>query len=372
MIILFPLILLTVIALNFYIGWHGVLVLSYFNLSISTTLYWTVFMLIAFAYLLGRIIPGPLGRFVKVIGSYYFAVMEFSILLLPVLDLAAVAAGLAGVGGDWLFPTLSVVYLVALLGFLAIGSYNAWSPIKRSYEVHVAKKAGSIKQLRVAIASDLHLGNIVGNRHLNKLVTAMNELKPDLILFPGDVLDDVIEPFLRNNMKDNLARLSAQHGVYAILGNHEYIGRNIDRYVAEMQSINIPVLRDEVVEIADALYIAGRKDLTAERADPTGRQPMHELLAGIDSTKPIIAMDHQPSRLDESLAAGVDILLCGHTHRGQIMPNHLITRKLFEIDWGYLLKERMHVIVSSGFGSWGPPIRIGSRSEFIELTVHFE
>lgn len=65
----------------------------------------------------------------------------------------------------------------------------------------------------------------------------------------------------------------------------------------------------------------------------------------------------------------MDVLLSGHTHRGQIAPNHWITRRLFELDWGYLLKNKLHVIVSSGYGTWGPPIRLASRSELIKLEL---
>ncbi len=83
-------------------------------------------------------------------------------------------------------------------------------------------------------------------------------------------------------------------------------------------------------------------------------------------------MDHQPHQLGAAAEAGIDLMLSGHTHRGQMMPNHLITRRLFELDWGYLRKGVMHAIVSSGFGSWGPPLRIGSRSELLDIRVTFQ
>ncbi|MNN78398.1 putative metallophosphoesterase [compost metagenome] len=83
-------------------------------------------------------------------------------------------------------------------------------------------------------------------------------------------------------------------------------------------------------------------------------------------------MDHQPTGFGIAAKAGVDILLSGHTHRGQIAPNHWITKRLFELDWGYLLKEKLHVVVSSGYGTWGPPIRLASRSELIKLEVLLE
>ena len=120
----------------------------------------------------------------------------------------------------------------------------------------------------------------------------------------------------------------------------------------------------------NGLYIVGRKDKTAEHS-AEGRKPLASLMEGIDLAQPIIVMDHQPYQLDLAAAAGVDVNLSGHTHRGQIAPNHLFTRRIFELDWGYLRKGNLHAIVSSGFGTWGPPIRLGSQSEIIELTIHF-
>jgi predicted MPP superfamily phosphohydrolase len=139
-----------------------------------------------------------------------------------------------------------------------------------------------------------------------------------------------------------------------------------------MNKIGIKVLRDETVEIAGALYVAGRKDKTAESADPSGRLKVSDLLSPLDLDKPVILMDHQPTKFQQAAEAGADILLSGHTHRGQFFPNHLLTKRLFELDWGYMRKGAMHVIVSSGFGTWGPPIRIGSRSEIIQLEISFE
>lgn len=201
----------------------------------------------------------------------------------------------------------------------------------------------------------------------------MNEMKPDLILLAGDVLDDSIEPFLRNKMSEGMKKLTAKHGVYAVLGNHEYYGGHIDQYVEEMGLLGIRVLQDETVTTAGGvLQIAGRKDLTAEKTDPKRRLPVAELLEPLDHEQPIILLDHQPYAFEKAAEAGADLLLCGHTHRGQFAPNHWITKRLFELDWGYMLKDKMHVIVSSGFGSWGPPIRIASRSEVIQIELKLE
>ncbi|WP_150273801.1 metallophosphoesterase [Paenibacillus tepidiphilus] len=357
--------------INYYIGWHLWTALDHWLPGISAGIYWTVFMIIAFAYVIGMLpwpqAIKPAGRLFKVIGSYYLACMEFALIILPVTDLLYWLLGLAGVGRSAFVTEAGITDLLLLAVFLLWGSRNAWSTVIREHPLRIAKQTGSSKPVTVAVASDLHLGNIVGNRHLRRMVAEINAMQPELILLAGDVLDDSIEPFLRNGMSEQLKQLKAKHGVYAVLGNHEYYGGSIAEYSRVMESIGIKVLQDEVVE-AGGMYIVGRKDKTAESLEG-GRMSVAALMEGLDLTRPVIMLDHQPTGFAAAAEAGVDVLLSGHTHRGQIAPNHFITRRLFELDWGYLLKEKLHVIVSSGYGTWGPPIRLASRSELIKLEL---
>ncbi|GGA12871.1 phosphoesterase [Paenibacillus marchantiophytorum] len=369
-------VLAIIFGLNGYIGWHAKVFLadqlgSWFHSGV----YWIVFWLVALSYLLAwvgsRVLPGGVSRVLKIVGSYWFAMMQFGFLLLPLTDLAIGVLHLASVSSETYIPILGWIDVAIVLFLLFRGSYNARTPVIRKYDVTIAKKAGDWDQLRIAVASDIHLGSIVGNRHLRKLVAQVNEMKPDLILLPGDVIDDDIKPFIRYDMGTTMRQLQAPLGIYAVLGNHEYIGGHIPAFVEQMQKIGIHVLMDETVHLLDRLYIVGRKDKAAERT-AEGRKALAALLEGADHEQPIIVLDHQPYHLDKAADAGADVMLSGHTHRGQMAPNHLITGRLFELDWGYLRKGNLHAIVSSGFGTWGPPIRLGSRSEIIELTVHFK
>lgn len=361
-------------AANAYIGWHGALFLRSLGLTGLDGPYWGLLVLVAVSYFLG-VLPGmpyPAARLFKVVGACYFGVFEYALLLLPVADLVYVAARLAGAGGGRLIPALGGAVLATLAALFVRGVWNARMPVVRTYDLQVAKPAGPIRELRAVLVSDLHLGSLVGNRHLDRLLRLMDRLKPDLVLLAGDVIDDDIEPFVRNRMGERMKRLKARYGVFAVLGNHEYYGGKIEEYVREMEAAGIPVLRDEAVLVEGAFYVVGRKDKTAEKADPLGRKPIGELIAPLDRRKPILVMDHQPTGYDEAEAAGVDVLVSGHTHRGQMAPNHWITRRLFELDWGYLRKGNMHAVVSSGFGTWGPPVRILSRSEIVLLHIRFD
>jgi len=361
--------------INFYIGLHAWWLIRIVLPSANPILYWMLFTIFVFGYIVGHFrFPQkvrPVGIWLGWIGSYYLAIMEFAVIVLPVADLVYWILRLARVDTAQYVFVAGIIIVVLLALFLIWGSRNAWSTIVRKHDIHIHKQVAGMTNLRIAVASDIHLSNIVGNRHLSKMVKRMNAMNPDLILLVGDVLDNSIEPFIRKNMSVIMKELKAKYGVYAVLGNHEYYGRKIEQYVGLMDEIGIKVLQDEVVEVGDAFYIVGRKDKAAESMDPQGRKSVALLLDELDHSRPIMMMDHQPYRFDLAAAAGVDLLLCGHTHRGQFAPNHWITRRLFELDWGYMRKEHMHVIVSSGYGTWGPPIRIASRSELVELNIVF-
>ncbi|MBB6637010.1 metallophosphoesterase [Cohnella thailandensis] len=368
-------ILLLYSALSFYIIWNGSLYLAEIWPDYPVAWYWGVAAVIAFSYFLGRskFKPRPLSRFLKVIGSYYFAVFEYAILLSIIADLLALVGLLLGIPASEYILVAGTVAAALLVILLAVGSWNAWVPIVRRYQVSVDKKAGDLAKLELVVASDLHLGNLVGNRHLDRLINVVNPIEPDLILLAGDVMDEDIEPIVRNRNDERLARLRARYGTFAVLGNHEYYGGHVDEFVGRMKASGIPVLQDETALVAEGrIQIAGRKDKTAESMNPSGRLSMKELVEGLNPDLPIIAMDHQPYQYAAAAEAGVDILVSGHTHRGQFAPNHWITRRLFELDWGYLIKGSMHAFVSSGFGTWGPPIRLASRSEIIHITVSFK
>ncbi|MFB9330390.1 metallophosphoesterase [Paenibacillus aurantiacus] len=360
--------------LNAWISWNGSLFWSAILPDGMMIAYWIFYGVIALAYiaamLLRRALPYWGYALLKQIGSYGLAFLFYALLLVPAGDLIYGVLRLAGVDPDTALPIAGWTASGGLLLLLLKGSWNAWHPIVRRYDIDIAKSGGAYRLLRVMVASDLHLGNIVGKRHLRRLVRKAEELKPDLILMPGDVLDDSVEPFVREGMAEVMRKLSAPLGVYVSLGNHEYYGGHIPEYMERMKAIGIEVLTDRSVLVADSFYVAGRKDKAAESVQ-NGRLPVAELLAGLDAHKPILLLDHQPYAFEKAAEAGADLMLSGHTHRGQMAPNHWITRRLFELDWGYMRKSAMHVIVSSGFGTWGPPVRIGSRSEVLDIRITF-
>jgi hypothetical protein len=168
-------------------------------------------------------------------------------------------------------------------------------------------------------------------------------------------------------MEEELKQIKATLGVYAINGNHEYYSERPNSTSEFLQNkCGITVLRDSVALINNSLYVVGRDDRTNSK-----RNSLAEVMAGLDHTKPIILLDHQPFHLEEAEQNGVDIQISGHTHDGQIFPGNLIVKKMYEIGSGYKKKGNTHYYVSSGLGLWGPQYRIGTQSEIGVITLKF-
>lgn len=292
-------------------------------------------------------------------GSIWLFIFFYSLFLLPLVNILYFALKKKKIKLlGWSLSTILILLII-------VGSYNAWHTTIRYYDITI-HKTSSIKHMKILMVSDIHLSNVIGNSRIKNLVSLSNKIKPDLILLPGDVVDGSMKPFIDENMGKTLSKLKAPMGVYASLGNHEYFGNGVSLFENEMKKIGIPVLTDDTLLVKNAFYLVGRKDFTDKN-----RMPIEQLVKPLDKMKPIIVMDHQPREYDQMNKAGVDLDLSGHTHGGQLFPANFITQALYENDWGYLKKGKLQTIVSSGYGLWGPPFRIGTQSEVVVINVTF-
>ena len=148
--------------------------------------------------------------------------------------------------------------VVVLAGILAYGAWNARHPIVNRYDITVAKNGNTLTSLHAVAVSDIHLGNIINASRLDTLVTSINNLNPDIVLLVGDTIDAELQPFLSQNMGAILRRLKPPFGVYAVLGNHEYIGKETEATVRALEQAGVVVLRDRSVMISDSFILAGR------------------------------------------------------------------------------------------------------------------
>lgn len=363
---------------NYYIYHRGIQWLE--TMPNLKTAFRIVMLVLVIAYPAGRFLEriwySPVANTLHWIGAFWFAGMLYFTLLLFSADIIRIAnhflhflpkAGTQAYLNLKLYTGLSI----AAIGLLVIlgGFVNAWSP-KISTHNLIINKASTTNKLKIVAASDIHLGTIIGPRKTRKLVETINGLKPDIILLAGDVVDEDVMPVIKQNLGESLKQLEAPMGVYASTGNHEYIG-GAERSVKYLEEHGITVLRDTSVLINKQFYIIGREDRDKNRM-AQARLEIDDLIAQLDQTKPMIMLDHQPYNLEKPTQSGIDLQISGHTHHGQLWPFGYLTNQIFELSRGYLKKENSHFIVSTGFGTWGPPVRTGNRPEILEINVSFK
>ena len=338
-----------------------------------------LFIAVASSYVLGRIIEriqlSAFSDLLMWVGSFWLAAMFYFFLAVVFIDFIRLTHHFTGILPEtWLTPkaatnTLGITMIVVFTVIIA-GYFNAVNPRLHKLTLDVDKSANGMKELHIAMASDIHMGTIIGPRRMEKLVNRINQLKPDIVLFAGDVVDEDLAPVIRQNLGEALKRLKAPLGVYGITGNHEYIG-GANAAVAYLEAHGVTMLRDSVLKIANAFYLAGREDRDKTRFSGEPRMTVDSLLSTVDNSLPVILLDHQPFNLDKAADAGVDLQLSGHTHHGQLWPLNYLTSAIYEVSMGYLKKGKTHIYVSPGFGGWGPPVRTGNRPEVVDITLRF-
>ncbi|HEY8345839.1 MAG TPA: metallophosphoesterase [Symbiobacteriaceae bacterium] len=380
--VILPLILAVYGAVNYYVGLRGWQWLTALTAgAVPCPLYWTLFWLLALSFPLARLtadqLPLLVSDWLVRISSYWMAFFVCALLVLPLFDLLRLMARWSGllpaglVAGPKLARLSGLVVCALVVGLFLYGTWRARTPVVTEYDLTIPKQAPGYRELNVVLVSDTHLGAIIGNRRIRQLVETVNRLQPDLVLLAGDIVDDSFRPFVAYDMPAELSRLRAPLGVYSVLGNHDAGSENLAEFRAQMERAGIRLLVDEWVKVDDSFYVVGRSDGSWRRYSGRKEIPLTQILAGVDPSLPILLMDHKPDRLEEAVASGVDLQVSGHTHRGQIFPGNLITRRIFEVDAGYLQKGKTHFIVSVGYGTWGPPIRIGNRPEVVRIHITF-
>ncbi len=367
-------------AASYYTGLRTYQYLAEFIPFMNNKVYWVLFWLIATSFIFGRINIKVIPQFVKnafnLVGSYWLTVMMYSIILFVIIDLALLLIGFTRFKEAQVFKLqhfnlyIGISLLVIITAVLIYGTYNARDVKVKAYDIKISKKTGSVQKLHVVMFSDTHLGAINNNSKLEAIVEKVNSLKPDIVLLGGDLIDDSIQPYIEQGMAGTFKKLNAKYGVYGILGNHDGLGGKVQDVVQGFEAGGIKVLRDQYVKVDKSFYIVGREYGTMGRAG-TKRKPLAEVLVGVDKSLPVILLDHNPSKLTEAQEQHIDLQLSGHTHAGQLFPANLITKKIYEMDWGYLKKGGLQLIVSSGAATWGPPVRLGSNSEILEINIIF-
>jgi len=244
------------------------------------------------------------------------------------------------------------------------GVFNAgWTRITRT-TVRLTNLPDAWRGRKAALISDLHLGHVRDGSFLRRIVTEVRREKPDAVFIAGDLYDGTAIDARRAAAP--LSQLTPPHGVYFVAGNHEQFGDD-SKYLHAVESAGVRVLRNEKVE-ADGLQIVG---VPYRHATHTAHfaSVLHGI--GLDRERASILLTHAPDHPQVAEQAGVSLQLSGHTHVGQFIPWSWMARRIYrQFVYGLSRVGKMQVFTSSGAGTWGPPLRLGSNPEIVIL--HFE
>ncbi|RPI20394.1 MAG: metallophosphoesterase [Acidobacteria bacterium] len=343
-------------------------------------LYLPLFLMVVLAFPAGRFLeraaPNAVTGTLVWLGSFWLAALLYFVLLLAAVDLFRLFARFMGVRSfGAIGVTITGSVLCGLVILLVAGGFaNAKKPTLRNLEITVPLRGRPAPNLPnplvVAVASDIHIGNTMGPEKLGRIVDLLNSTDPDLVLLVGDTVDEDVEPVLKRDFGKTLLRLRSRLGVYAVTGNHEYLG-NAEKACRYLADHAVRMLRDDFVNLK-GLWIIGREDPSLEWVTGRERLALPALINRARPDGPVILLDHQPFHLEHAAESRVDFQLSGHTHHGQLLPLNFITGKIYEKDWGYLRKDGTQYYVSCGAGTWGTPVRTTSRPEVICVRVRFE
>jgi uncharacterized protein len=263
-----------------------------------------------------------------------------------------------------------VVPALALLSS-AIGFYNARrrAPVV-SVDVPIDNLPAALQGFTIVQISDIHVGPTIKRHYVERIVTAVNGLKPDLIAVTGDVVDGAV-PHLADHTRP-LSKLSARHGAFVVTGNHEYYS-GAEKWIAEFRRLGLTVLLNQHVVLdhdGARAVIAGVTDYGAGSFDPEHRSDPAKAISGAPADATVrVLLAHQPRSAPAAADAGFDLQLSGHTHGGQFLPWNFFVRLQQPFVAGLVRFNGLWVYTSRGTGYWGPPKRLGAPSEITRVRL---
>ena len=281
---------------------------------------------------------------------------------------------------------LNFAFVIAI-SVTIYGLIHAQNPILVNYDIEIKNESAGGKDMKIVLLGDLHLSVNSDIKATEKMVEKVNSCDADLIVIAGDIFTSNYDG-LKHPEKYSAAlrRMKSKYGVYVVCGNHD-VEENLFSGFAispKSEAFRTPdmekffddsgfnVLYDENVEVADGLItLSGRVDGEKsgdginERLDPA------ELLKDVDKSKPVIVLEHEPVEFEELSQSGADLVLCGHTHNGQIFPGNLVVPFFNENGYGVKELYGIQTVVTAGVGYYGPPIRVGTDSEVTLINLSF-
>jgi uncharacterized protein len=358
----------------------------------------TSFFSLILLYVFWRASAAPVFKHVSrhvFIGSYIGVLLVFSLgryLAYSGSDVISIIfeyVGMALLG--WVFITFTLLFLVDVLTIFGL-LFSKWIPSARiwalslglmfsvfaliqavrspevlTHEVAMKGLPKSLNDKVLVAVSDAHLGSLLGQEWFNERIEQINELKPDILVFVGDMFEAHGVMF---SELSSLRELKVPLGKWYVEGNHEAFGRaELSRKL--LDDAGFRHLKNTSVEVTDGLIIAGVDDLSMALRRSDNKDYLSMALEGRPEGATIL-LSHSPLQVDKAASFGVELMLSGHTHAGQIWPFGYFVKMVYPIVSGRYEIDGMTAIVSRGVGTWGPRMRLWQRSDILKIVLKSE
>lgn len=265
------------------------------------------------------------------------------------------------------------VALVVIVVYLSFGWYFAHHVYETDYTVHASRNIG-MDRLRIVQISDSHIGALFDGEGFAKHMERVQETNPDIVVITGDYVDDDTTRADMVRSCEALGNLKTTYGVFYVYGNHDkgYMDTrdfNEADLRTELEKNHVTILEDDSVMIGSDICLIGRRDRSEELRQ--GRMDMDALMQDIDPNTYTILLDHQPNDFDAEEAAGVDLVLCGHTHGGQMFPVGItgVLSGANDMNYGCEVRGNTTFIVNSGIGDWAIRYKTAAIAEFGVIDI---
>lgn len=353
---------------------------------------WSMFLLTIFIGL-AFILPEDnfLRRPLFKIGAYWLGISLYLILYVALIDLLRwiYSKVFKDKYNDFYARTICALLIIVLTGVTSIyGIINAKIVRTTEYEITINKDGGNFKEMTIAMFGDPQFGYNIGEYHLKQAVDIINKNDVDIVCVAGDIFDNQYSAIKNpDKLIELFNQIKSKYGMYAVLGNHDveepilcgftFNDDDIENKLASKEMLDfikksgMVLLYDENVIINDSVNLYGRADQERPNLGNITRKESGELFKEVDVSKPIMVLDHEPREYDELEKAGVDLMMAGHTHDGQLWPTKIATDIIWENSYGLWVKNAFHAITTSGLGLFGPNMRVGTIAEVCIIHVKF-
>lgn len=353
---------------------------------------WSMFLLTIFIGL-AFILPEDnfLRRPLFKIGAYWLGISLYLILYVALIDLLRwiYSKVFKDKYNDFYARTICALLIIVLTGVTSIyGIINAKIVRTTEYEITINKDGGNFKEMTIAMFGDPQFGYNIGEYHLKQAVDIINKNDVDIVCVVGDIFDNQYSAIKNpDKLIDLFNQIKSKYGMYAVLGNHDveepilcgftFNDDDLENKLASKEMLDfikksgMVLLYDENVIINDSVNLYGRADQERPNLGNITRKESGNLFKEVDVSKPIMVLDHEPREYDELEKAGVDLMMAGHTHDGQLWPTKIATDIIWENSYGLWVKNAFHAITTSGLGLFGPNMRVGTIAEVCIIHVKF-